>query len=71
MLRDQEKNKDNKDIIEYTLKQKWKLAGHMARIKDNRMTKHCIEWQARGVKRSRERPNRGWQEDIARKEGTT
>ena len=34
MLRDQEKNKDNKDIIEYTLKQKWKLAEHIARMKD-------------------------------------
>ena len=27
------------DIIEYTLKQKWKRAGHIARLKDNRWTK--------------------------------
>ena len=29
--------KENKiiDIIEYTLKQKWKWAGHIARLKDN------------------------------------
>ena len=27
------------DIIEYTLKQKWKWAGHIARLKDNRWTK--------------------------------
>ena len=27
------------DIIEYTLKQKWKWAGHIARMKDNRWTK--------------------------------
>ena len=26
------------DIIEYTLKQKWKWAGHIARLKDNRWT---------------------------------
>ena len=29
------------DIIEYTLKQKWKWAGHIARLKDNRWTKRC------------------------------
>ena len=33
------------DIIEYTLKQKWKWAGHIARMKDNRWTKRCTEWQ--------------------------
>ena len=27
------------DIIEYTLKQKWKRAGHIARLEDNRWTK--------------------------------
>ena len=27
------------DIIEYTLKQKWKWAGYIARLKDNRWTK--------------------------------
>ena len=27
------------DIIEYTLKQKWRWAGHIARLKDNRWTK--------------------------------
>ena len=26
------------DIVEYTLKQKWKWAGHIARLKDNRWT---------------------------------
>ena len=35
------------DIIEYTLKQKWKRAGHTARLKDNRWTKRCTEWQPR------------------------
>ena len=28
-------------ILEYTLKQKWRWAGHIARMKDNRWTKHC------------------------------
>ena len=40
-------------IIEYTLKQKWRWDGHIARIKDNRWTKRCIEWQPRRGKRSR------------------
>ena len=33
------------DMIEYTLKQKWRRAGHIARMKDNRWTKLCTEWQ--------------------------
>ena len=36
------------DIIEYTLKQKWKWAGHIARLKDNRWTRRCTEWQGEG-----------------------
>ena len=30
------------DIIEYTLKQKWSWAGHIARMKDNRWTKPVV-----------------------------
>ena len=59
------------DIIEYTLKQKWKWAGHIARLEDNRWTKRCTEWQPRRGKRSRGRPSRRWQDDITEKEGTT
>ena len=59
------------DIIEYTLKQKWKWAGHTARLEDNRWTKRCTEWQPRRGKRSRGRPSRRWQDDITDKEGTT
>ena len=29
------------DVIEYTLKQKCKWAGHIARMKDNRTLTHC------------------------------
>ena len=57
------------DIIEYTLKQKWRWAGHIARMKDNRWTKRCTEWQPRRGKRSRGRPSRRWQDDITRKGG--
>ena len=31
------------DIIEYTLKQKWRWARHIGRTKDNRWIKHCTE----------------------------
>ena len=58
-------------IIEYTLNQKWRWAGQKARMKDNRWTKHCTEWQPRRGKRPRGRPSRRWQDDKTRKEGTT
>ena len=70
MLRDQEKKKVT-GVIEYTLKQKWKWVGHITRMKDNRWTKRCTEWQPRRWKRSRGLPSRKWQDDIARKERTT
>ena len=50
---------------------KWKWAGHIARLKDNRWTKRCTEWQPRRGKRSRGWPSRRWQDDITEKEGTT
>ena len=59
------------DIIECTLKQKWKWAGHIARLEYNRWTRRCTEWQPRRGKRSRGRPSRRWQDDITEKEGTT
>ena len=59
------------DIIEYTLKQKWRWAGYISRLKDNRWTKSCTEWQPRRGKRSRGRPSGRWQDDITRKQQTT
>ena len=59
------------DIIEHTLKQKWRWAGHIARMKDDRWTKRCTEWQPRRGKRSRGRPSRRWQDVISRNERTT
>ena len=53
------------------LVQTWRWAGHIARMKDNRWTKRCTEWQPRRGKRSRGRPSRRWQDDITEKEGTT
>ena len=59
------------DIMVYTLKQTWRWARHLARMKDNRWTKRCTEWQPRRRKRLRGQPCRRWQDDITRKEGTT
>ena len=59
------------DIIEYTLKSKWRWARHIARMKDNRWIKHCTDWQPRRGKSSRGRPCRRWQDEISSKEGTT
>ena len=58
------------DIIEYTLKQKWRWTGRIAVKKDNGWTKRCTEWEPRRGKRSRGRLSRRWQNDITRKEGT-
>ena len=52
-----EKTKVN-DIIEEITILKWKWAGHVARMKDNRWTIRCTEWQVRDGKRSRGRPKR-------------
>ena len=46
------------DITEYTLKQKRRRAAHIARMKDNRWTKRCTEWQPMRGKRSRGQPTR-------------
>ena len=59
------------DFKEYTLKQKWKWAGHIVSMKDNRWTKRYTEWQPRRGKRSRGRPSRRWQDGIGKKEGTS
>ena len=58
------------EIMKCTLKQKWGWAGHIARMKDNRRTKCCTEWQLRRGKRSRGRRSR-LQDDKTRKEATT
>ena len=55
------------DIIEYTLKQKWRWDGYISRMMDN----SCTERQPRRERRSRGRPSRRWQDDITEKEGTT
>ena len=38
-------------------------------MKDNRWTKHCTVWQPMSGKRSKGRPSREWQDDIAKEGG--
>ena len=45
------------DIVQYVTNTKWKWAGHIARMKDNRWTDRSMEWQLEGV-RSVGRPKR-------------
>ncbi|GFS18387.1 endonuclease-reverse transcriptase [Elysia marginata] len=52
------------DIAQYIAKQKWKWAGHVARLQDNRWTLRVTEWQPRNGKRSRGRQARRWRDDI-------
>ncbi|GFS26842.1 endonuclease-reverse transcriptase [Elysia marginata] len=39
------------DIAQYIAKQKWKWAGHVARLQENRWTLRVTEWQPRNGKR--------------------
>ena len=51
------------DIVQYVTNTKWKWAGHITRMKDNRWTIRSTEWQTEGV-RSAGRPKRQWRDDI-------
>ena len=59
------------DILEIITKTRWKWAGHVARMKDNRWTVRCTEWQVRNGKRTRGRPRRRWRDDLQQWQGAT
>ena len=56
------------DIVQYVTNRKWKWAGHIARMKDNRSTIRSTEWQTEGV-RSAGRQKRRWRDDIVGQQG--
>ena len=56
------------DIVQYRTKTKWKWAGHIARMKDNRWTIGSTEWQTES-QRSVGRPKRRWIDDIVGQQG--
>ena len=59
------------DVQKHIGKQKWRWAGHLGRMKDNRWTKRCTEWQPRRGQRKRGRPTRRWRDDIETAAGKT
>ena len=65
-----EKTKLN-DILRVITKSKWKWAGHVARMTDNRWNIRSTEWQGRDGKPSRGRPKRRWQDDINKYQGAS
>ena len=56
------------DIVQYVTNTKWKWAGHISRMKDNRCTIRSTEWQIKGV-RPVGRPKRRWRDDIVGQQG--
>ena len=55
------------DIVQYVTSTKWKWAGHIVRMKDNRWTIRSTEWRTEGI-RSVRRPKH-WREDIVGQQG--
>ena len=56
------------DIVHYITNTKWKWAGHITRMKDNRWTIRSTEWQTEDV-RSAGRPKHRWRDDIVGQQG--
>ena len=52
------------DILKVMSSTKLDWAGRVARMKDNRWTVRCTEWQVRNGKRSRGRLRKIWHDDI-------
>ena len=57
------------DIVQYVTNTKWKGAGHIVRMKDNRWTIRSTEWHTEGA-RSVGRPKRRWRDGIEGQQGT-
>lgn len=52
------------DVVNHTLKLKWKWAGHIARLQDERWTRRVTIWTGPPGKRHRGRPLTRWQDEI-------
>lgn len=52
------------DALSYSQKLKWKWAGHIARLKDQRWTKTVTLWRGPSGKRCRGRPYARWDDEI-------
>ena len=51
------------DIVQYVTSVKWKWAGYITQMKDNRCTIRSTEWQIKGIKPVG-RPKRCWWDDC-------
>lgn len=60
-----------RDVIRYTLKQKWRWAGHIQRTQDERWSSTVTNWYPFNKKRKRGRPHKRWSDDIAKIAGRT
>ena len=58
------------DALSYSQKLKWRWAGHIARLTDNRWTKRTTLWLGPSGQRKRGRPNARWADDIIKIAGT-
>lgn len=57
------------DALEHCKRLKWKWAGHIARMNDDRWAKKITSWKGPVGKRSRGRPKERWQDEILKLAG--
>lgn len=50
------------EVLGHIKSQKWRWAGHLACISDNRWTKRLLEWRPRDAGRPQKRPKRRWRD---------
>ena len=53
-----------KTITQVVKQLKWRWAGHVARMNDNRWMKRLTDWHSYNEKRSRKRPDTRWKDEI-------
>ena len=52
------------DVMEKISRLKWKWAGHIARMPEDRWTRRVVQWQPRQSQRNRGRPAYRWADDL-------
>ncbi|XP_073960723.1 uncharacterized protein [Choristoneura fumiferana] len=58
-----------RDVVEEIERNKWRWAGHIARMNHDRWARRTLEWRPRENTRSRGRPPMRWKDDICRQAG--
>ena len=58
-----------KDVVEHVQKMKWRWAGHVARMNENRWATRCTDWIPRDRKRPAGRPLQRWRDDLVKFKG--